>query len=432
MFGSLVPSHASREPLHVPAVKLVVGLVLAHVVGALFLSLVGGGRFVDTLRSPHPIWAFAALAYATGLGLPIVLALLVACLFAQSPGHRPTVGFVLPLLLGVLILVRPWVPLYWDEWVWLAKTRIEAQGLYALVAETLSKGNGVVPQGYPTLWPALVAWVSLFSQELAVQVAASAALVALAVLSLLSGLKPAARALWMLAVVCAPLVLVHARSAYADLLVGLLAAALLIELISFGPTAVAVCIAFCLVGLKDEGAIYVFAVTLGALTVDKRFRMLVPLIAGGWAFFAWRWLLDRNGIAEIDHTLIDPHWERALPLAVAWAKHATDGFSFGLFWPIALARLAYGLRSGGEARAVALATATAIGLLSVGLIAGSERMWAFAEGGTLLGRLLVQLAPLAALGVFMQVEPADTALLGHNVRPSWYESHQRGGSMVEP
>ena len=91
--------------------------------------------------------------------------------------------------------------------------------------------------------------------------------------------------------------------------------------------------------------------------------------------------------------------------------------SWGAAWPLTIAASAVCVRRGDpRARAVVLALALSFAALLTGVLAGSERVRAFALDGTLMNRLLMQLLPLAAWvvleGIAIARAPRQTTTAG--------------------
>ncbi len=311
---------------------------------------------------------------------------------------------LVPLALGWLIVAaRPAVPLYWDEHVWLAKARL---GPLALRAAALDPSAPIVPRGYPILGSLAESLLASARPELPALVAGASALVGLSLSLALVLLSPRRRLAWFVALLTMPLVLVHLRSAHLDLVVGLLALALHRALERAREDAralhVAIAIAFLLAGTKDEGIAHVLALTLAHVAASPapraraRGAALVAL-SGLASFVSFRALLALHGVADDDHALSFAGLTRLAPIALELARAATDLASFGLAWPITLGLGAFALaRRTDEGRASALALLAQASLLSLGLLASTERLTEFTLEGTVAARLLVQLAPMAA------------------------------------
>jgi hypothetical protein len=209
----------------------------------------------------------------------------------------------------------------------------------------------------------------------------------------------------------APLVLVHLRSTYVDLPLGLLGATLLLVLACDNPsTAAAASLATVLVGLKDEGAAHLAAALVGAAVMHGRVRALPRAFAfaagaGAVALGTWQLTLSGHGVAR-DHGGFAPVFSWLLTLTQLGFAHATELASWGVFWPAVVVTALAGLRA---PRTRGLAAALVVNTLFVVamLVAGPPRVRAFAENGTLLNRVLVQLWPLAATLLLTAVASDD-------------------------
>jgi hypothetical protein len=232
-----------------------------------------------------------------------------------------------------------------------------------------------------------------------------------------------------------PLVFIHLRSAYADLPVGLLAATCTLRLAqSFdrgpsarGDLAVAALCAASLAGLKDEGMAHVAALGVAAIAIKLRLRDRLPLgpgltvlAAAAIPFNGWRMLLLSHGVTDTDHRLSPPDFQSTGAVVHTIAMHLCDTRSWGALWPIAFACAALVLVRGRMFRSVtrfaALAFLAEGALLAAALLFGPARVRAFAFEGTLVNRLLIQLAPPA--GVMVMLAIADAAAAWQSVRRS--------------
>jgi hypothetical protein len=221
---------------------------------------------------------------------------------------------------------------------------------------------------------------------------------------------------WELAVglLAAPLVLVHVRSIYVDLPVGLLALALLGHLVRQGAglAPVAVALAAVLPALKDEGLAHALAATAAAGVVGRgragAWRLWLPGVVALASTGVWRWLAWAHGVENVDHSLVSPLWSWAPTLGRLLVLHAADVWTWGVFWPVVLA-VAVASCAGPEDRAVRGFLVAALGLLGLALLTGPERVRVFAENGTLVNRMLVQLWPAAAVLVWrgLKAPPID-------------------------
>jgi len=99
----------------------------------------------------HPV----ALLLLTAL---VVLARTSAGASVTASASRPSSALapyvaVMAFALAAVAVLRPAMPMYWDDFVWLGKARIESGGLGHLRAAALDPDADVIPHGYPLLWP---------------------------------------------------------------------------------------------------------------------------------------------------------------------------------------------------------------------------------------------------------------------------------------
>jgi hypothetical protein len=385
------------------------GLGLLHVMGAVLRALVLRARVRDSLATPSSMFLALGLLYASALGFAGVVlgtALLVCARLLPRPADEPA-SRLLPwgalVVLVAVVLARPWVPTQWDEFVWLAKARFEAQGFGAGVRASLDASQHVIPAGYPPLWPSTVGWLSLGADALETHVAAASLLVCccgfVAAEAWWRLLRGSSGVVVLAVALAAPFVWVHARSVYVDLPVGLLAVAVLGFLLT-DRLAPACAVAVALAGFKDEGFAHVVAATLGVLAIRGVRRpflqWLAPALLAAVATVTWRWLLHQRGVAAVDHALGAPALDWAPTLARLLVHHATDLSTWGVFWAAALAAAA-SPTSLPPVRALRWAFVAGLAFVAGALLLGPERVRVFAENGTLLNRLLVQSWPTAAL-----------------------------------
>ncbi|HEY1088457.1 MAG TPA: hypothetical protein VGE37_12205, partial [Archangium sp.] len=182
----------------------------------------------------------------------------------------------------------------------------------------------------------------------------------------------------------APLVWVHARSTYVDLPVGLLGLAFFCHLRARSLFTAGV-LAVVLAGIKDEGLAQVLAVTAAVLFLEgfRAWRFVLPAVAALTSMLTWRWLVHLHGIR-------------------LFALHATDVFSWGVFWAVVVAMLVTP-SADKQLRALKVMLVLLFAFSSAALLLGPERVRVFAENGTLLNRLLLQLWPGAALLVIQSL-----------------------------
>jgi hypothetical protein len=407
------------------ALVCLVGVAALQVLGAGLRALLREERFAAALASPSSAWVALALLYPLSLGvgglavlLPLGAALALACRRALSPsGTAPWAALA---SLALVVLARPWVPTLWDEFVWLGKARLESLGFGTGAAFSLEPAQHLVPQGYPTLWPSAVGWLSLGRDALEAHVLAGSCLLLLAAAAALEvwwPRVPKGHAWSALAVLAVPLAWVHLRSTYVDVPVGLLGLAVLGHLLRGAeepsPTsgALAVALAVPLVALKDEGLAHLAAATLAAVLCAEgpmraRVRLLLPLAVGASAVGVWRLLSRLNAVPSVDHALASPELSWAPRLVELLALHATDIYSWGLLWPMTLAACLLA-PSGRAPRALRWMLAGNLALVAAALLTGPERVRVFAENGTLINRLLLQLWPCAALLVLLALRGAQ-------------------------
>lgn len=397
------------------------GLTLVHLAGASLLAIASPARLLGVLRSPAAAWVAVAALYAAALGLaglPLLGVLAVAALVARRRPASTPVADPVPwpwlLALAVVVLARPWVPTLWDEFVWLAKARFEALGFGAGVRAALDPSQHLIPPGYPPLWPSAVGWLTLGEDSLQAQVLGSSLLLLLAAGTALEGLgaarqelpgplRPARAATGLVLALAAPYVWVHWRSCYVDLPVGLLSLALLANLLVPSRLLLATVLALVLAASKDEGLAHVLAAAAAAGLVRRSWDALLPAAAGITASVAWRWLAASHGVSSVDHALGTPAWSWLPTVGRLLLLHASDVETWGVFWALVVAAL---LRGGTSPLGRALRGLLCVsgGLLIGALLVGPERVRVFAENGTMLNRLLLQLWPAAAVLVWLSVE----------------------------
>jgi hypothetical protein len=238
----------------------------------------------------------------------------------------------------------------------------------------------------------------------------------------------AAFALGFLAVT--PLVMVHLRSAYVDLPVGLLAATCALRLARCltrpgertADLALAALAAIALGGLKDEGIAHVAAIAVAAVAVSAAGRglhsrpALWTLAAAALPFAAWRVVLALHHVDNPDHALQAPDVHAVGPLAAMALSHLADVRSWGALWPLALAGAGVVLARFKTflvpTQVVTLAFLLEAAALAAALAFGSPRVRTFAFEGTLLSRLLIQLAPTAGVMLALVVSDAFTQRAG--------------------
>lgn len=395
------------------------GMALFHVLGATTRQLLTRCGWRAALSSPSSAWFAIALGFALSLGpagIVILLGLLAGWFVARrldpSAAQRP-----LPLggrgsalaVVSLIVLARPLAPTWWDEFVWLGKARFESLGLGLGVQAALDPAQHVIPAGYPPLWPSLVGWISLGQDSLTAHVLAATLIVLLCAATALESLNvERPRVLVVAVLMAAPLVWAHARSTYVDLPVGLLGLAIAGLLLSADdrPPLLAAVIAVALTGFKDEGLAQVLAATAAAMVVQgfRKWRLALPLFLAAVTMAIWRWLVHDNGVPLFDHALGFPEWRWIPKLLELLSLHASDVFSWGVFWAVTLG---VALRPSRDPTVRAMRVMLLLLLLFTAgaLLAGPERVRVFAENGTLLNRLLLQLWPCAAVLVISALSP---------------------------
>ena len=382
------------------------GLVLLHACGAVIRQVLTRCGWRVALRSPSSAWFAVVIAYAVSLGgsgffVLVGLAVVASQACALSPNLSPA-GERGLLGLSAIVLARPWMLTEWDEFVWLGKARFESLGFGAGVQAALDPAQHVIPAGYPPLWPSIVGWLSLGHDSITTQVLAASLLVLLCAATALESIpsqRPAVLAIAVLA--AAPLVWVHARSTYVDLPVGLLGVAFVSLLLSSErPPLLAGVIAVVLVGFKDDGLAQVHAGTGAALLVQRKWRLALPAIAALIAMATWRGLVLSHGVPLFDHALGMPQWSWFPTLLRLLAVHASDLFSWGVFWAVTLGVLLIPSKDP-SVRGLKAMLGLLLFFTAVALLSGPERVRVFAENGTLLNRVLLQFWPSAALLVLL-------------------------------
>ena len=304
-------------------------------------------------------WAACGIVACFAAALhPLVLALLaalaaiarvvrgarIAGAAGAPPPTRPREGppwwGIAAAVLTLVVVCRPATLTYWDSFVWLAKARIESDGGWgALRAAALDRSADVMPSGYPMLWPLAASWLSMGGHSMEALAAGAAAMTLVTLMLFLdaasevaafdpdpAGLKPRWAPAGLGLVAVTPLVLVHLRSAYADLPVGLLAATCTLRLArglerpgdAARDLSVAAIAAAALVGMKDEGMAHVAALVGAAVIVRLAMGARLPLgpvmamlTAAAIPFNGWRMLLLSHHVADVDHKPSAPDFEAA-------------------------------------------------------------------------------------------------------------------------
>lgn len=390
------------------------GLALVLLMGAVLRAVVTREPLLDTLVSPTSLFFSLGLLFASSLGFAgVVLGTSLLVCARLLPRPEPPVLRSFPLsvgVVGVIIVARPWFPTSWDEFVWLAKARFESLEFGAGVRAALDAGSHLVPAGYPPLWPSAVGWLSLGEDRLETHVLAAALLIVLCVATAAEAWVTLLRdsLKWPVAVavlVAAPFVWVHARLVYVDLPIGLLGLAVLGFLLT-DRLALACVVAVSMAGFKDEGLAHVLAATLGALAVKGLRKTSLPWLLPAFlalvAVVTWRWLLAKHGVVVVDHALSPPAFSWASMFGGLMLNHAADLSTWGAFWAVSLG-VFFSAASTDQARALRWALLAGFGFVAMALFFGPERVRVFAENGTLINRLLIQLWPTAAVMISVKL-----------------------------
>jgi hypothetical protein len=400
----------------VPIWNAGVALAIGVLLGSAVLARRGlGWRPLDVL-----VRALLGLALVASFTEHVVLgvALVVAIAWAV-PRERAIADDVPPplprLALGAIAVValvaalRPPVPLFWDESVWLSKARVACEGPLALMARATDPSSDLMPRGYPIVAAVLEASFALGDPSLSSLVAGGSALViaSFALFALLLSRGPGERASLIL-LAATPLVWVHLRSVQLDLPVGLLAAALFLAIERASkadpiglPAAITAAL---LLGIKDEGLACAFAVAAAFFVTEGRASRAsrASLIACGalaLSVATFRLELFRAGSGNDDHSLGVTALGVIPDLAREALRHAVDVETWGIVPPVVLAAAVLALfRSATRnARAAALALLFTVAALALALVLGPEDVRDFALEGTLLNRLGLELLPLGAV-----------------------------------
>ncbi len=387
-----------------------VGWALVHLFGAVIRHFTTRCGWGAALKSPSSMWFGVAVLSVAALGF-VGTAVLVLLIFAATQGKLGTTVSPKPSrmyrwwgMLAALILARPWVPTLWDEFVWLGKARLESLNFGTGIKAALEPTAQLIPAGYPPLWPELVGWLSLGTDALATHVCAASVVTLVCVLTALESLaecdvktRPALLALVI--AVAAPLVWVHLRSTYVDMPVGLLGFSLLFQLLRHPerPRLDASVLALVLCGFKDEGLVQVLAATSAAFWVCRirTWRIFMPSLVALTSVATWRMLVHFHEVPVFDHTFSAFAWSWIPRLLQLLVLHASDFFSWGVFWAVTFAVLCSRLQTP-TARALRVMLVLLLTFFAIALLSGPEKVRVFAENGTLLNRLLLQLWPAAA------------------------------------
>ena len=275
--------------------------------------------------------------------------------------RRVDVAVAAGVFVVVALLLRPDTPCFWDAFVWLTKARFASRGPLALVQGGLTHGAfAFYPEGYPLFDPFAVAALGAFGSSSYAVVAGAVGFELLAVGCFVGALgeEPARSRrenATRLAVVTAllvtcPLVVVHLRSSYVDLPLGLLLASLALLLPRERTGGACVILAMAMASLKDEGLAHVLVVAgLGAIhsfvlarqgareeARRLRSRAVAIALAALAVADAWHVRLEAAHMTNSDHALSRPHLERIGTLLALAIDHLSDFTSWGAFWVLAL------------------------------------------------------------------------------------------------
>lgn len=417
----------------IDVVRSVVALGIATAVGALLDHVLG-----FTPRSPAkwPIRVIAALVllYLFHV-MPVVLVLVLVVGLSTRPRHprraririsrsdRALAWLGVAVLAAATVLRKP-TTLYWDEMVWLAKARIEATSFGALTTEALRAGTSAIPPGYPLLEPLAVSALAGYSPETTSLVLGAELLTIVAgaalVLTALQGHRfvRARRDLLAAALACAcPLAIVHLRSAYVDLELGMLAATVVL-LLEARETRAAAVVGMAMVAMKDEGIAHLLAVSAVATVIafargrkhDALHSILVATF-GTTCFAMWRARLEGNRVIDSDHLLGSPSLTRLPDVLHVALIQGSDVLAWGCLWAAVVGMTVAALVRPGtvdrRARARLFAATAQAALLLGAILCSPERVMEFVHAGTLLPRLLVQLAPSAMIALAAGLAPGS-------------------------
>lgn len=339
---------------------------------------------------------FVASVVHPGLGVATFGAFLYLAAPA-APRADPPLDRVTLVLIGCVVLVvllRPPVPLVWDELVWLTRTRAASLGPAALIGRALDPQGGLVPSGYPIGAGLLEAAFALFRSDLSAITAGAATLVLVAFVTFALSLASAPD-LDRVATACvlagAPLLWVHLRTGMLDLPLGLFAASFVL---CRDRPLLAAAIAVSMAALKDEGAVYV-VVASGCFFFSHR-RLGLAALLGLALSLTWRMRLRAAGI-DAEHHSFAGFSPAVLPaLLRELLRAASDPLSFGASTAAIGAAALLGSRSPAT-RPYALTWILSLSATLAALLVGPDAVRSFALEGTLFPRLVVQLVPLGAV-----------------------------------
>jgi hypothetical protein len=162
--------------------------------------------------------------------------------------------------------------------------------------------------------------------------------------------------------------------------------------------------------MKDEGIAHLLAVSTVAVAIatvrarrQDAFRVALVAIIGSASFGAWRAKLVSSRVVDSDHLLGAPSLARIPDVLHRAFAHAGDALGWGVLWAAVAGMLVAAVvrpaAVGPRARRRLLALAAQAALLLGAILCSPERVMDFVDAGTLLPRLLVQLAPTAMLAL---------------------------------
>lgn len=410
-------------PVHLALVALFFGAVAGGAVT--FRAGLGGSPAALLVRALLGLVLLSELVVHPALGVGVAIFVGAATWRARrTPEHAeseqsfreawrlPAPAIAALLVTLVAAVLRPPVPFFWDESVWLSKARVACEGGSVLMARALDAQSDLVPRGYPIIAAVLEASFALGNPSVPSLVAGGTALVLSAVALYVLLLARAARApfeLWgsLLVLALTPFFWVHLRSVQLDLPIGLLLAALVlaVERAEAGdrlgfPAAVT---AGLLLGIKDEGllAALAVAVALGTRGANGRGRRAAwsAFVALALSVAVYRWRLWLAGSANDDHSIGTPAPRLAFAIVLDALRDASDVQTWGLVPAVGVAAMLASLRRSVDPRARRLSVVIAVyalGLLGA-LVLGPPQVRDFALEGTLLDRLGLGLLPGVAL-----------------------------------
>jgi hypothetical protein len=398
----------------VPVVIALPALAVFAAVGfaidrALGWNIEGASRWIARILAG--LVALLAIALHPVAGIALAVLVLLEARFARrgyaTLAAEPSKSAVLSLVVfAAIACVRPAVPLYWDEHVWLSKVRLAGPFALSLRTMALDPRADIVPHGYPIVGSMTEAWFAFGRVETHLLVAGATALVLLTFGAAIFSMPERRRIPWTIALATAPLVWIHSRSTHLDLAVGFMALCFAMNLSRVRMRQRALPLAmssgFLLAGMKDEGLLHVFAIGIAHLLAsDERRRALresaLAIAPALVAALTWRILLWTHGVSIADHALEGAGISHIGAILSELVRALTDLRSWGLAWPIVLGTMLMSVAvRESSTRPLSVTLALSLVALIAGLLVGGERLVAFALAGTVTNRLLLELVPLAA------------------------------------